>query len=142
MPKASWLGMPMMFSGFPIGQVSGMTLTRPGSVRIEVRIKVKDARWLRTSSAFILERQLLGGAKIRALSREECTIQRCRPMPSACWSQPTRRKDIPHVIARANSILQNIDEIIRPDSSFNQTLANLKSVTERMAGEYGMHRAA
>jgi len=47
-------------------------------------------------------------------------------------------QDIPQVIARANSILQNVDEIIRPDSSFNQTLANLKSVTERMAGEYGV----
>jgi phospholipid/cholesterol/gamma-HCH transport system substrate-binding protein len=47
-------------------------------------------------------------------------------------------QDIPQVIARANSILQNVDEIIRPDSSFNQTLANLKSVTERMAGDYGV----
>ncbi|MEO8009146.1 MAG: ABC transporter substrate-binding protein, partial [Betaproteobacteria bacterium] len=47
-------------------------------------------------------------------------------------------QDIPQVIARANSVLQNVDEIIRPDSSFNQTLANLKSVSERMAGEYGV----
>jgi phospholipid/cholesterol/gamma-HCH transport system substrate-binding protein len=47
-------------------------------------------------------------------------------------------QDIPQVIARANGILLNMDEIIRPDSNFNRTLANLKSVTERMAGEYGV----
>src|SRR5258708_2604881 len=60
------VGMPIMFSGFPIGQVSGMALDELGRVRIEVRIKEKDARWLRVSSEFSVEKQFLGGAKIRA----------------------------------------------------------------------------
>lgn len=46
--------------------------------------------------------------------------------------------DLPQVIARANSVLQNIDDIIRPDSNFNLALTNLKLVSERMAGEYGV----
>lgn len=130
-------GMPVMFSGFPIGQVAGMALSETGQVRIEVRIKVKEARWLRSSSTFSLERQLLGGAKIRAVSPKmtdpplEADAERILVATDAS-------KDIPQVIARANSIMQNLDEIIRPDSSFNQTLANLKSVTARMAGEHGI----
>ena len=131
------VGMPIMFSGFPIGQVSSMALDELGRVRIEVRIKVKDARWLRTSSEFSLEKQILGGAKIRAVSAK----MQDPPLPADSERPLTAKdaaQDIPQVIARANSILQNIDEIIRPDSSFNQTLANLKSVTERMAGEYGV----
>jgi phospholipid/cholesterol/gamma-HCH transport system substrate-binding protein len=130
-------GMPIMFSGFPIGQVSSMALDDLGRVRIEVRIKVKDARWLRISSVFWLEKQILGGAKIRAVSAKmqdpPLLAGSERPLVAKDAAQ-----DIPQVIARANSILQNVDEIIRPDSSFNQTLANLKSVTERMAGEYGV----
>ena len=131
------VGMPIMFSGFPIGQVSSMALDELGRVRIEVRIKEKDARWLRTSSVFSLEKQFLGGAKIRAASaRMQDPV-----LPAASVRTLISKdaaQDIPQVIARANSLLQNMDEIIRPDSSFNQTLANLKSVTERMAGEYGV----
>ena len=130
-------GMPVMFSGFPIGQVSGMALNETGQVRIEVRIKVKDARWLRTSSSFTLEKQLLGDAKIRVVSPKLTDP----PLPAEAERMlvaTDASKDIPQVIARANSILQNVDEIIRPDSSFNQTLTNLNSVTARMAGEYGI----
>lgn len=131
------VGMPIMFSGFPIGQVSGMALDELGRVRIEARIKEKDARWLRTSSVFSLEKQLLGGAKIRAFSARmqdpELPKGSERPLMNKDAAQ-----DIPQVIARANSILQSIDEIVRPDSSFNLTLGHLKAVTERMAGEYGV----
>jgi phospholipid/cholesterol/gamma-HCH transport system substrate-binding protein len=131
------VGMPIMFSGFPIGQVSSMALDELGRVRIEVRIKEKDARWLRTSSVFSLEKQILGGAKIRAVSARMQDAELPAGSERVLVSKDAAQ-DIPQVIARANSILQNIDEIIRPDSGFNQTLANLKSVTERMAGEYGV----
>ncbi|HKB81960.1 MAG TPA: MlaD family protein [Burkholderiales bacterium] len=131
------VGMPIMFSGFPIGQVSGMALDELGRVRIEVRIKEKDARWLRVSSEFSVEKQFLGGAKIRAVTAKMQDPVLPAGSERALISKDAAQ-DIPQVIARANSILHNVDEIIRPDSSFNQTLANLKSVTERMAGEYGV----
>ena len=131
------IGMPIMFSGFPIGQVSGMALDELGRVRIEVSVKKKDARWLRTSSVFSLEKQFLGGAKLRAFSPRMQDPELPADSQRALINKDAAQ-DIPQVIARANSILQNVDEIIRPDSSFNQTLANLKSVTERMAGEYGL----
>ncbi len=131
------VGMPIMFAGFPIGQVSSMALDELGRVRIEVNIRVKDARWLRTSSVFALEKPILGSAKIRAVSAKMQDPE----LPAGSERSLVAKdaaQDIPQVIARASNILQNIDEIIRPDSSFNQTLANLKSVTERMAGEYGV----
>lgn len=131
------VGMPIMFSGFPIGQVSGIALDVHGSVRIDVRIRQKDARWLRVSSEFSLEKKILGGAKIRALSTRmqdpELPAGSERPLSSNDAAQ-----GIPQVIARANIILNNIDAIIQPDSSFNRTFANLKSITERMSGEYGV----
>jgi phospholipid/cholesterol/gamma-HCH transport system substrate-binding protein len=131
------VGMPVMFSGFPIGKVSGMALDEQGQVRIDVRIKEKDARWLRASTVFSLEKQFFGGARIRAFSPKMQD-----PPLLAGMERPLVYKDsaqdIPQVISRANAILQNIDEIIRPESNFNVTLANLKTVTDRMAGEYGV----
>jgi phospholipid/cholesterol/gamma-HCH transport system substrate-binding protein len=130
-------GMPIMFSGFPIGQISSMKLDELGRVRIQARINRKDARWLRVSTVFSLEKQFLGGAKIRAVTARmqdaELPAGSERPLTSKDSAQ-----DLPQVIARANSILQSVEEIVRPDSVFNQTLAHLKSVTERMAGEYGV----
>jgi phospholipid/cholesterol/gamma-HCH transport system substrate-binding protein len=130
-------GMPIMFAGFPIGQVSSMRLDESGRVRIEVRIKVKDARWLRTSSAFSLEKQFFGGAKIRVVTPR---MQDAELPPGSERPLLTKdaAQDMPQVIARANSILQSVEEIVRPDSVFNRSLVDLKLVTERMAGEYGM----
>ena len=131
------VGMPIMFSGFPIGQVSGMALDEQGHVRIDVRIKEKDARWLRSTTVFSLEKQFFGGARIRAVSPKmqdpPLVVGAERPLVYKDSAQ-----DIPQVVARANVILQNVDEIIRPDSNFNVTLANLKTVTDRMAGDYGV----
>jgi phospholipid/cholesterol/gamma-HCH transport system substrate-binding protein len=131
------VGMPIMFSGFPIGKVSGMALDEQGHVRIDVRIREQDVRWLRSTTVFSLEKQFFGGARIRAFSPKMQD-----PPMLAGTERPLVYKDsaqdIPQVIARANTILQNIDEIIRPDSSFNMTLANLKAVTDRMAGDYGV----
>ncbi len=78
------VGMPIMFSGFPIGKVSGMALDEDGRVRIEVRIIQKDARWLRLSSEFSLEKQILGGQRF-ALFPPGCRTRGCRPGRFVRW---------------------------------------------------------
>lgn len=131
------VGMPVMFSGFSIGNVAAMGLTEDGRVRVELQIREKDARWLRTSTQFTLDKQLLGSAKIRAVS------PRMQDPPLAEGAQRdlvTRdaAADYPQLIARANSILDSLDILVRPDSNLAQGLANLKTVTDRLAGEYGL----
>jgi phospholipid/cholesterol/gamma-HCH transport system substrate-binding protein len=51
---------------------------------------------------------------------------------------PDISKDIPLLIARVNAILANVEHITREDGEVNASLANLKTVTGRMTGEYGM----
>jgi phospholipid/cholesterol/gamma-HCH transport system substrate-binding protein len=130
-------GMPVTFSGFPVGQVAGMTLTESGEVRIEVRIKEKTSRWLRVSSVFTIDKPWFGGARIRVTSPN---LQDPPLLPEAERKLVTRdaTQDLPQVIARANTVLQNVEAITRPDSSFNQSLQRLQVLTERMTGEYGM----
>ena len=130
-------GMPVMFSGFPIGQVSGMTLTEQGEVRIEVRVNEKNARWLRVSSEFSIERPWFGEAKIRAVSPRMQDAQ----LPPGSERKLVARdatQNLPQVIARANTVLENIETITRTDSSFNKALANLQAITDQMSGEYGV----
>ncbi|MFN0038714.1 MAG: MlaD family protein [Burkholderiales bacterium] len=130
-------GMQVMFSGFPIGQVTDMALTEQGEVRIEVRVKEKNLRWLRTSSEFTIEKPWFGQAWIRA------TSPKMNDPPLAARAERIlvardATQDLPQVIARANTVLENIEAITRSDSSFRLALDNLRTITERMSGENGI----
>jgi phospholipid/cholesterol/gamma-HCH transport system substrate-binding protein len=131
------VGMKMTFSGFPIGQVKRMTLTDKGSVRIEMAIPVKDARWLRESSIFTLEKSLVGGAKIRAYSTNlndpilASGAERALLVGDAM-------EEINGIIQRVKNILDNVEQMTAADSSISRSLAHVQTVTERMAGEQGV----
>ena len=60
------VGMNMTFAGFAIGRVGRIDLGDDGNARILIDVPRKDARWLRTSSVFTIERGLVGGTNIRA----------------------------------------------------------------------------
>src|SRR3970282_589124 len=62
------IGMDLTFSGFPIGRVQRIALADDGRARIEIEVPRKDAKWLRNSSIFTLERGIVGGARIRAFT--------------------------------------------------------------------------
>jgi len=131
------VGMPLTFSGFPIGQVKRLDLTEAGKVRIHVAVPVKDARWLRVSSQFTLEKGFVGGAKIRAFS----ALLSDPPLPDG--AQRTlltgdAAQDIPVIMARVKAILANVEAMTASDSSINRTLAHVDTLTGRMTGDYGL----
>jgi phospholipid/cholesterol/gamma-HCH transport system substrate-binding protein len=131
------VGMPVTFSGFQIGSVDGLALTDDGKVRVEVRIREKDARWLRQSSTFTLERQLLGSARIRVITPDMREPQ----LEDGALRELVSREaaeGIPQLVARVNGILDNVDALVRADSSLRKSLASLQSVAARMDGEYGV----
>lgn len=131
------VGMPMTFSGFPVGRVKTMTLTDQGRVRLEMAVPEDDARWLRETSVFTLEKSLVGGAKIRVHSVDLGAPQ----LPDGS-ERPLLTGDvaaeIPEVVARVKGILNNVEAMTRADSSINASLAHVRTVTERMAGDYGV----
>lgn len=131
------IGMPITFSGFPIGAVKRMSLSEDGKVRLEVTIPKKDARWLRSSSVFTLEKGLIGGAKIKAfttnLSDPLLADGAARELLTGDAAQ-----EIPVLIEKVKSILNNVAEMTGTDSHINRTLANVENVTQRMTGKYGV----
>jgi phospholipid/cholesterol/gamma-HCH transport system substrate-binding protein len=131
------IGMPMTFSGFPIGEVKRMDLSEDGKVRLEISIPKEDARWLRENSVFTLEKSLVGGAKIKAHTANLAD----KPLPSGAARTlltGDATQEIPVLIERVKTILNNVADMTGKESHINQTLANVQNVTGRMTGEYGV----
>lgn len=131
------VGMDMTFSGFPIGRVKRIELSPDGNARIVIDVPHKDAHWLRTSSIFTMERGMVGETRIRAFSG----ILTDPTLPENS-ERPVLRGDtnaeIPRLVASTRALLENLETMTGPESSINTSLAHLKTVTERMAGRYGM----
>ena len=62
------VGMDLTFSGFPIGRVRSIELSPEGNARILIDVPERDARWLRSSSVFTMERSVVGSVRLRAFS--------------------------------------------------------------------------
>lgn len=131
------LGMDLTFSGFPIGRVRRIALREDGKVRIDIDVPQRDAHWLRTRSVFTLELPLVGGAKIRAFTAN----LKDELLPDGA-ERPVLRGDtaeeIPRMVASLRAVLDNLDQITDPGSNLQESLKNARSVSERMAGKYGV----
>jgi len=131
------VGMDLTFSGFPVGTVRRIALADDGKARIEIAVPKKDAKWLRRSSVFTLERGLVGGARIRAYSgdlqdvllEEDAVRQVLRGDTS---------EEIPRLVATMRTILENIEQLTGTGGGVQTNLANLRVLTERMAGKQGV----
>ncbi len=131
------VGMDMTFSGFPIGRVRRIELADNGQVRIIMEVPQKDAKWLRTSSIFTLERGMVGDTRIRAFSG----ILTDPPLPAHAERELLRgdmAAEIPRLMASVRALLDNLEGMTATDSSINTSLAHLKTVTQRLTSRYGL----
>jgi len=131
------VGMNMTFSGFPLGRVRRITLGEDGKAKIEIDVPDDDAKWLRTSSVFTIERGLVGAAKIRVYSGN----LQDPPLPDGSV-RPVLRGDtteeMPQLVATARGILENVERLTAAGGAVQGTFANLQKLSERMSGPHGM----
>jgi phospholipid/cholesterol/gamma-HCH transport system substrate-binding protein len=131
------VGMDVSFSGFPIGRVNRISLADDGRARIEIVVPLKDARWLRASSIFTLERGIVGSAKIRAFT---ANLQD-PPLPDGAERTVLRgdtSEEIPRMVATLRGVLENVERVTSADGSLQASLANVRTMTERLAGRHGV----
>ncbi|HLX79728.1 MAG TPA: MlaD family protein [Burkholderiales bacterium] len=131
------VGTDLTFAGFPIGRVRRIALRDDGKVRISVRVPVSEWKWLRESSVFVIDVPLVGAAKLRAFTAN------LQDAPLADRAErPVLRGDtteeIPRMVASMRSVLDNLDQMTDQGSSLQESLKNARTVTERMAGKYGV----
>jgi len=131
------VGMDLTFSGFPVGSVRRISLGEDGKARIEIDVPRKDAKWLRATSVFTLERGLVGGAKIRAYSGD----LKDPPLADGAVRQILRgdaTEEIPRMVATVKTILENLESLTGPGGGVQGNLENLRALTARMAGRHGV----
>lgn len=130
-------GMDLSFAGFPIGRVSKVELGNDGKVRILIDVPKQDAKWLRQTSVFTLERSIVGETRLRAYSG----ILTDPPLPPGA-ERPVLRGDvaeeIPRLIANVRSLIENLQNLTASGSHIENTLANVETLTGRLSGRYGL----
>ena len=135
------VGMDLTFSGFPIGRVARIDLQDDGKVRIAVMVPAKDAKWLRTSSIFTMEKGVVGDTKIRAFSG----VLTDPPIPNNAERTVLRgdsSSEIPRLMATARELLDNLARMSGSDSSLNNSIGNVATITgnlsTKLQGKYGL----
>jgi phospholipid/cholesterol/gamma-HCH transport system substrate-binding protein len=130
-------GVPIVFSGIEIGQVTTLGLNDSGGIVIHATFLERNAKWLKETSTFTLDKPIVGGARIRVDSPD----LDAPPLPdhsTVLLLTSDISKEIPVLVERVKAILDNIEHLTRKDGEINATLANVKTVTGRMTGEYGV----
>ena len=134
-------GMDMTFAGFPIGRVRLVDLAKDGKVQVLVDVSKSDAKWLKASSVFTLERSVVGETRLRAFTG----VLDDAPLPDGAV-RPILRGDvtaeIPGLVATARSLLNNLESMTAEGSSMAGSLDNLQALTGslsgRISGKYGL----
>lgn len=130
-------GMDMTFAGFPIGRVQRVELAPDGKARILVDVAQKDAKWLRTSSVFTMEKSMVGETRLRAYSG----ILTDPPLEEGATRTVLRgdtAAEIPKLVASARTLLENLESMTASGSSINNSLSNIDTLTGRFSGKYGV----
>jgi phospholipid/cholesterol/gamma-HCH transport system substrate-binding protein len=130
------VGMDMTFAGFAIGRVARIELADDGNVRVLVDVPKKDAKWLRTSSIFTMERGLVGGTRLRAYSG----VLEDPPLPDGAERTVLRgdtAAEIPKLAASMREVLENLAALTAADGAVAGTLGGVQVTAERLKGPHG-----
>jgi phospholipid/cholesterol/gamma-HCH transport system substrate-binding protein len=130
-------GVPVVFSGIEIGRVTTLGLNDSGGIIINAEFLGRNAKWLKENSTFTLDKPIVGGAKIRVES-PDLDAPALPDNSTMLLLSSDISKEIPALVERVKAILANVEYLTRKDGEINATLANVKTVTGRMTGEYGM----
>lgn len=130
------VGMNMTFAGFAIGRIGRIELAEDGNVHFLVDVPVKDAKWLRSSSVFTMEKALVGGTKIKAFSG----VLSDPPLEDGAVRQllsGDAAAEIPGIVSNIKDVVANLKAITAEDAPLPQSLANLQITTRRLNGPHG-----
>ncbi|MBU1224671.1 MAG: MCE family protein [Gammaproteobacteria bacterium] len=130
-------GVPVVFSGIEIGRVTTLGLNDDGGIIIRAEFLERNAKWLKETSTFTLDKPFVGGAKIRVDS-PDLDAPALPDNSTMLLLTSDISKEIPALVERVKAILANVEHLTRKDGEINATLANVQTVTGRMTGEYGM----
>jgi phospholipid/cholesterol/gamma-HCH transport system substrate-binding protein len=134
-------GMPVVFSGFKIGRVDSLELNAAGLVVIKIKVPDQHIRWVRADSVFILEKPLIGSARIYVATAN----LNAPALPEEAVPQIVEANDINDAVKSIKPILEKISSITHHVETLTSTLAdpggdmakilsNAKNASQRVDG--------
>jgi len=121
-------GMPVVFSGFKIGTVHALELSKDGSVLITIKIPERHIKWLRTDSQFIVNKPLIGSARIVVVTDNlQSPI-----LSSAQVPEVTNVSDINETIKQARPLLDKVNRIASNVETITATAAAPQGSIQKM----------
>lgn len=130
------VGMNITFAGFAIGRIGRIELAEDGNVHFLVDVPLKDAKWLRSSSIFTMEKAVVGGTKIKAFSG----VLTDPPLEDGAVRQVLSgdaTAEIPGIVASVKDLLGNLNALTRADAPLPQSLAHLQGTAAKLNGPQG-----
>jgi phospholipid/cholesterol/gamma-HCH transport system substrate-binding protein len=130
------VGMDLTFSGFPIGRVTRIELGDDGKAHIHLDIPRRDARWLRSSSVFTLERGVVGGARLRAYSGllDDPVLEDGAKREVLIGDASS---GVPELVSTMHRLVANVERLTAEDAALSVTLDNLRQFTAALNGRHG-----
>jgi len=134
-------GMPVVFSGFKIGRVDSLELNSDGIVIIRIKVPDQHIKWIRTGSIFILEKPLIGSARINIATANFDSP----PLPKGIIPRIVEANDINEAIKNIKPLVEKITTIAdniqtltaklaAPDGDMTNILGNAKNITRQVGG--------
>ena len=120
-------GMPVVFWGFNIGQVSSMELTAKG-VLIHIKIPERNNRVIRANSKFVLDKPLLGTSRI-IVTTDNLNDP---PLSPKVFPEITVSNDINELIKKVQPIAEKLDSIGASVATLTANLADPKGEVTRI----------
>jgi phospholipid/cholesterol/gamma-HCH transport system substrate-binding protein len=130
------VGSSLTFSGFAIGRVVRIELGDDGKALLHIEVPIADARWLRTSSVFTLERGVVGGASLRAFSG----LLDDPPLPDGARREVLigdTSAGVQQLMANSGQLIINLERLTAEQSALVASLNNLQQFSAALNGRHG-----
>ena len=129
-------GMPVLYSGFEIGMVTKLQLTKEGRVEVQIEIPNQQLRWIRESSIFNLNKPLIGSAAIVVkspnLEDAQLSVQVERELVTIDGINELIGKVQP-VLDDLQGILSNVNKLTDAKADLAKILKHVERITYKVS---------
>ncbi|MDX1295091.1 MAG: MlaD family protein [Sulfurimonadaceae bacterium] len=120
--EALYIGMPIRYSGFEIGNINNIELTERGTVHVLFDIKKEHAKWIRMNTLLRLEKPLIGSPTIDVLT----SLEHPELIPGSTLKMVVQ-DDINDIITKIEPVINDLQNIV----------VSVNQMTEKLASEEG-----
>ena len=135
--SAFFVGMPVNYSGFEIGTITKLELTAMGEVKVALKVKERDHKWICTDTFLMLEKPLIGAATIAVK-----TSMGKPKLNNGSELKMITRDDINDIIVNIQPTLNELQQVIHSvntitskEGALQRSIENIERFTAKLAAD-------